>query len=495
MQLPVFENAYFLKSLGWAITNSFWQAGLLWLLYQLITTFDRKLSSLIKYNLSISLIGTAFLWFLFTVAENFRLLSSHFEGSRISTPYGPLPGFEYINALLPYLSSIYILILCVYATRFVERLSANKALQKRGLSKAPVDYRLFATHTALHLGIKKKVQVWISAHVDVPSVTGFIKPVILMPAAILNHLSVTQVEAILLHELAHIKRDDYLINLIQSVIETILFFNPFIYLLNRLARQERENCCDDWVVSYRFDQSVYAHALLLLEEQRQLKPDFALAATNDKKNLLSRVKRLFQAVPQTSFKGSDRIKFAVFSLFLLFAILAGLPYLAEKNVVLADTHPEQQIIVDNKPVPSSYLEQAERQNFVSQPILPKKALKKSRTERLQNRQTSKPKVEEQYIKAFINEELLEENDPEPAIPTLAAEKDVDDIQYIIKVEEQQSGKKQTNTYLFELKNEDGQPSIKPLIILNKLKINITKPNIPASVTDSLVTIPKTRSTS
>ena len=99
-------------------------------------------------------------------------------------------------------------------------------------------------------------------------------------------------EAILLHELAHIKRYDYLINLLLSLIETVLYFNPFVRLLSHDIKRERENCCDDWVLQYQYDGAMYVSALMALAT-KNASPKLALYAS-DKKMLLSRIKRIVQ---------------------------------------------------------------------------------------------------------------------------------------------------------------------------------------------------------
>lgn len=92
--------------------------------------------------------------------------------------------------------------------------------------------------------------LFLSEKMLIPFTAGFIKPMILFPVALLNRLSEEQVEAILLHEMAHIKRHDYLFNILQRIMEIVLFFNPMIWLLAKDIRREREFCCDDLVIDY-----------------------------------------------------------------------------------------------------------------------------------------------------------------------------------------------------------------------------------------------------
>ena len=101
-----------------------------------------------------------------------------------------------------------------------------------------------------------------------PTVIGWLKPVVLLPASALAALTPQQLEAILAHELAHIRRHDYLVNLLQTLVETLLFYHPAVWWLSRRIRIERENCCDDLAVSLCGDPVAYAAALADLEALR-----------------------------------------------------------------------------------------------------------------------------------------------------------------------------------------------------------------------------------
>lgn len=148
------------------------------------------------------------------------------------------------------------------------------------------------------LGLHKQVQMLESALVQTPLVIGWLRPVILLPVSALTGLSVPQWEAVLAHELAHIRRHDYLINLVQSVIETLLFYHPAVWWVSRCMRQERENCCDDVAVSLCGDRVTYARALTELEQMRQspIPATAAVAATGGV--LMNRIRRLI-GLPET----------------------------------------------------------------------------------------------------------------------------------------------------------------------------------------------------
>ena len=301
MSIAFLNNTIFLLSLGWAIVNSLWQAGFLWVVFKTFNRSSKKSPALFKYTLSLFFFFLSFAWFIYTLAQNYFYLQINtlnvfdFLGLKKSVL------LRQINIALPFLSVIYLAVVFKMLGKFCVGYCKVARLKKSSLVKAPVDIRLFTARLAIHMNLKKLVVVWLSDKVDVPAVIGFVKPVILLPAAIVNQLSIQQMEAVLLHEMAHIKRNDFLVNLLQSLIECLLFFNPFSIALSKAARQQRENCCDDWIVNHQYNLHDYAGALLVLEKNRYQQLALAMAATNNKKQLLVRIKRLFAAVPQTDF--------------------------------------------------------------------------------------------------------------------------------------------------------------------------------------------------
>jgi Zn-dependent protease with chaperone function len=140
------------------------------------------------------------------------------------------------------------------------------------------------------LGIARAIRLLESGSVAVPAVVGFLRPVILVPASSLAGLAPGQLEAILAHELAHVRRHDYLVNLLQAAVETLLFYHPAVWWVSNEVRRERENCCDDLAVAVVGDRLRYARALADLEGLRAPAPRLALAA--DGGSLLERVRRL-----------------------------------------------------------------------------------------------------------------------------------------------------------------------------------------------------------
>ena len=142
---------------------------------------------------------------------------------------------------------------------------------------------------AARLQIGRAVRVVQSAAVQVPLVVGWLRPIVMLPASALTGLSPAQLESIIAHELAHVRRHDYLVNALQSVAEVLLYYHPACWWISRRIRVEREHCCDDIAVALCGDGVTYASALADLELHRRT-AGFALAATDGP--LLQRVRRV-----------------------------------------------------------------------------------------------------------------------------------------------------------------------------------------------------------
>ncbi|MBW8016747.1 MAG: M48 family metalloprotease [Planctomycetes bacterium] len=158
----------------------------------------------------------------------------------------------------------------------------------------PVDERLRHKLKELSalLGVNRAVEIVESALVESPAVIGWLKPVILLPASILTGFSAEQIEAILAHELAHIKRCDYLVNMLQTGVEILGFYHPAVWWISKKIRAERENCCDDIAVKVSGDRVEYAKTLALFDGIRASKPELAVAASGG--SLFQRICRLVQ---------------------------------------------------------------------------------------------------------------------------------------------------------------------------------------------------------
>jgi beta-lactamase regulating signal transducer with metallopeptidase domain len=142
------------------------------------------------------------------------------------------------------------------------------------------------------LGVRRVAVLLESARVEVPMVVGWLRPAILVPVAALAGLSAAELEAILAHELAHIRRHDYVVNMIQCVVEVLMFYHPAAWWISRVIRREREECCDDLAVATCRDRLTYARALAAMEGLRA--PAFSPSPAASGGILLARVRRILE---------------------------------------------------------------------------------------------------------------------------------------------------------------------------------------------------------
>ncbi|MEI2737410.1 MAG: M56 family metallopeptidase [Chitinophagaceae bacterium] len=283
-------QANFLQSLGWAVLNSLWQLALLWVIYQIINGAFRTAKSSFRSSLASSLLISGFAWFLYTF---FSVYSINSPGTVISSALIGTEGNQQLNdwlhQSLPIASVLYLVLLVLPLLHFIRNYRYVQVIRKFGLTKINANWRMFVTNVSARMGISKKVSIWVSEFVSSPVTVGFLKPVILVPLAAINHLTPQQLEAVLLHELGHIKRYDYLVNLIINFIQSILYFNPFVKAFVRIVEREREKSCDEMVLQFQYDSHDYATALLALEKNSLDSKPLAVAASGKKNDLLHRV--------------------------------------------------------------------------------------------------------------------------------------------------------------------------------------------------------------
>jgi hypothetical protein len=161
-------------------------------------------------------------------------------------------------------------------------------------------------YLAKKIGIREIVVLAESAITEAPVVVGYFRPMILIPIGMFSGLSTEQLESIFVHELIHIRRRDYLVNLLQSLLEAVYFFNPFVWIISGIIRREREHCCDDAVIALHGNPLAYAHALTALEEVKLTRTGFALSLAENKNQLLNRIKRIMEKSVR-SYSGRERI--------------------------------------------------------------------------------------------------------------------------------------------------------------------------------------------
>lgn len=197
---------------------------------------------------------------------------------------------------MPWLTPLWLAGVWFFALAQVAGWVSIRRLKRRGVCSAPDPWQLRFTDLRARLRLSRPVLRLESCLAEVPMVVGHVRPVVLLPLGVLTGLPTGQVEAILLHELAHVRRCDYLANVVQRAVECLLFYHPAVWWISRVIRAERENCCDDMVVATQGDAQEYAEALATLEQSRWSVREPALAASGGR--LLERVRRLLY--PQRS---------------------------------------------------------------------------------------------------------------------------------------------------------------------------------------------------
>jgi beta-lactamase regulating signal transducer with metallopeptidase domain len=180
----------------------------------------------------------------------------------------------------------------VFSARLAGGWIAAARLRTRDSRPAPAEWQETLERLMARMNVTRRVRLLVSPRVQAPSVVGWLQPAVLAPVGALTGLAPEHVQALLAHELAHILRNDYLINLLQGVAEALLFYHPAVWWVSRQIRVERELCCDDLAVAVSGDVLTYARALADLEMCRPSRPGWAMAANSG--SLVKRIARLVE---------------------------------------------------------------------------------------------------------------------------------------------------------------------------------------------------------
>jgi len=287
------------NALGWSIIHSIWQAAIWYIIYSLYILMQPQITAKGKHNVAFGTQVSIFISFILTFIYFYQIPNQLIDLRNINPQdlrnivlnYNE-DGFQ-IENLLPYVVIGYVLGFIIQVLLLTNSLLRIRILKFKGLDSIPENWTSLYYKAKKKLNVTQSVGIYLSNKVSVPITLGHIKPFILFPIAYANKMDLAQVEAILLHELAHVKRQDYFLNLLKVGIETLMFFNPFVWALSKVIEREREHACDDMVVQHISTPISYAQALVELEELRMsLNPALTLAATGKKNHLLNRIKRI-----------------------------------------------------------------------------------------------------------------------------------------------------------------------------------------------------------
>lgn len=308
------------EAIGWFLIHSVWQGGIIAVFLLVVLALLRNRSAQLRYYISYaslvlivltslysfhnaflyanekaqlkeaiiqnpSYLGDQFKSNYDTGIENSALRSQNIRLNRIKLrariqTYFPWIVSIWIIGLLIYLFRISGSLLYLYQLRKLKRIALEQAWIKKTLQ------------FCARLKIRRPVSISLSPKIKNPVTLGILKPLILIPASLMGGLTPEMLEAIIVHELAHIRRNDFIMNILQTLIETLFFFHPGVWYISSQIRRERELACDDIALGITSDKVTYAKALTVAQENFFLPEKLAVAFTSGKKSLLQRITRL-----------------------------------------------------------------------------------------------------------------------------------------------------------------------------------------------------------
>lgn len=305
-------NDALIKAISWTLIHSLWLGLAAAILAGITLLLTKKTSPTRRYNLlaGISIAFLVAIGFIFynefetqaAILRTDKLVKSSLQTEQLvsvspamireeaSTPFSMITTF--ISNYGSWIVLIWFVVFLFKCIRMTGDLRQIYRVRNYQTITPPERWLKRVSELQASLRIKRSVQLLESKLVTVPSVTGLFKPVILVPVGLLNNIPQDQVEAILLHELAHIRRSDYAVNLMQTFIEILFFFNPGILWISSLLRDERENCCDDLAISVTNNKKEFVNALISFQEYNLNIPSFALRFGDQKMKLADRAKRI-----------------------------------------------------------------------------------------------------------------------------------------------------------------------------------------------------------
>jgi len=362
------------NAICWTIIHSLWQASFVALVMSFYLKRYKKESSVIRYRISVmSLLfvlgfsGCTFLFYYINFG-NADIMSVALNSSETvvglqnyNLDDGTIFSLSHwISEYFYVIASVWILGVLLFALRMFGSLIYLQRVRNSILSEVRPLLNNVLHSVKEHLHIKEAVNIAESKMISTPMVIGFFKPIILFPVGLINQLETEEVEAILIHELTHISRNDYLYNLLISTVELCFYFHPAVWWISANIRSERENCCDDAVILHGKNPAIYAKALYKLESLRQRRiPQLAMPLSNNKNQLLHRIQRIVNQ-PQNKSQIKEKLVATLLLCIALFGITHSTSKVYNEDVdliVMNDLDIESEmpklisIISDIKPIP------------------------------------------------------------------------------------------------------------------------------------------------
>ncbi|SMO81173.1 M56 family metallopeptidase [Solitalea koreensis] len=296
----------FEEALGWTLIHSIWQIAAAAIVVVGMMTVLQNKSARLRYYVALSGLFGAALFSIITFISVYQpnsaggqeqvmdqlsitqiIFSPAIAESAWITSFNHILNFVEQNLSL--IVGVWMLGVLLLTIRFLAGLVYVTKLKNKGHLYVSSYWKSKLNKLAKRMELNRQVELFESVWIKVPTVIGYIKPVVLVPIGTFAALPADQLEAILAHELAHIKRNDYLINIFQSIIEIVYFFHPGIWWMGQIVRKERELCCDDLALECGCDSLTLARALANIEELAQLSTHELAMAINGKGRLLNRI--------------------------------------------------------------------------------------------------------------------------------------------------------------------------------------------------------------
>jgi beta-lactamase regulating signal transducer with metallopeptidase domain len=303
-------------ALGWTLLHFLWQGTAVALAYAVIDRMTRRTSSALRYLVALGALTLMPLVVIATFANEMRTSSpakaitqreaaaSRFYLNGISTPIAQDLTLvssatvdrrrawlaDHLDPALPWIDGVWMIGVSLLALRAMGGWYQLHKLRTRALRIVPAEVERQFRQISRKIRLGRQISLRISEEVISPLAMGIWRATVILPVSAVLRMPASELEAVLAHELAHIRRFDYLCNLFQTAVESVLFFHPAVWWLSRTVRERREVCCDEIAVSVCADPVIYAQALLRLEEEKTARLELAIALKGPKGSLLRRVK-------------------------------------------------------------------------------------------------------------------------------------------------------------------------------------------------------------
>ncbi len=306
-----FPSQPWVERLGWTLLHFLWQGVLIAKVFAAARSLGgRSLGPRSRYRLAcaslavMTLAPLATYWLIGTGSPLIPADESGWSARPFAAAYsvvarGAVNGWRAPREVFPWIVTAWLCGVMAFSIRLAGGWAlAGRMRSMRTARPAPPVWQRRLDRLIARIGVSRPVRLLVSSVAQAPLAIGWLRPVILMPVGALTGLPIEQVEALLSHELAHIRRNDYLVNLLQGVAEALLFYHPSVWWVSNEIRAERELCCDDVAVAVSGDAFTYATALAAIESARPERLRTAMAANGG--SLANRIRRLLdpsQSVP------------------------------------------------------------------------------------------------------------------------------------------------------------------------------------------------------